>query len=180
MHVDPDRHWALGHRRLSIIDPPGGAQPILDAGSASALVANGMIYNDQQLRREIGEEVFSTATDSESILRSVQHWGVDAAARLDGMFAFVLMHDEGLLAARDPIGIKPLYMGRVGEGIAFASEVKALAGIADDIEEFPAGPDLRIAKRLSSLLRRAEIRVARRHARRHDRQPSSDAGSSGG
>jgi asparagine synthase (glutamine-hydrolysing) len=139
VHVDPDRHWALGHRRLSIIDPPGGAQPILDARSASALVANGMIYNDEQLRREIGEEAFSTATDSESILRSVQHWGADAAARLDGMFAFVLMHDEGLLAARDPIGIKPLYMGWVGDGLAFASEVKALAGIADNIKEFPAG-----------------------------------------
>ena len=139
LKVDRDRDWALGHRRLAIIDPPGGAQPIVDTGSASALVANGMIYNDAALRRVIGEESFVTATDSESILRSFDAWDVDAVARLDGMFAFVMMHEDGVVAARDPIGIKPLYMGQVGEALAFASEIKALAGIADRIEEFPAG-----------------------------------------
>ena len=139
VHVDERRDATLGHRRLAIIDPAGGAQPILDAGSSRALVANGMIYNDAQLRRELGEKVFATATDSEAILRSISAWGTDAVARLDGMFAFVLVHEDGLIAARDPIGIKPLYMGRIDDGLCFASEIKALTSVANDIEEFPAG-----------------------------------------
>jgi asparagine synthase (glutamine-hydrolysing) len=98
-----------------------------------------MIYNDAELRRELGEDAFATATDSETILRSINAWGTDAVARLDGMFAFVLVHEDGLIAARDPIGIKPLYMGRIDADLCFASEIKALANVADDIEEFPAG-----------------------------------------
>lgn len=139
VHVNERQGATLGHRRLAIIDPVGGAQPLLDAGSSSALVANGMIYNDAELRRELGEDAFATATDSEAILHALGTWGTDAVARLDGMFAFVFVHEDGLIAARDPIGIKPLYMGRIDGGLCFASEVKALTDIADDIEEFPAG-----------------------------------------
>lgn len=139
VHVHENRDAVLGHRRLAIIDPAGGAQPILDAGSSNALVANGMIYNYAQLRRELGEEAFATASDSETILHSIAAWGADAVARLDGMFAFVLLHDNGLIVARDPIGIKPLYMGRIDDGLCFASEIKALADVAEGIEEFPAG-----------------------------------------
>lgn len=139
VHVDERQDATLGHRRLSIIDPIGGAQPILDTGSSEALVANGMIYNDAALRHELGKDSFSTASDSEAILRSLSAWGTDAVARLDGMFAFVLVHEDGLIAARDPIGIKPLYMGRIDQGLCFASEIKALAAVTDDIEEFPAG-----------------------------------------
>jgi len=139
IHVDGQLDATLGHRRLSIIDPDGGAQPILDTGSSGALVANGMIYNDRELRHEIGEDSFATATDSEAIIRALSSWGQDAVARLDGMFAFVHVDDDGLVAARDPIGIKPLYMGRIDGGLCFASEIKALAKVTDDIEEFPAG-----------------------------------------
>ncbi|MDH3662880.1 MAG: asparagine synthase (glutamine-hydrolyzing), partial [Alphaproteobacteria bacterium] len=139
VHLDERRDATLGHRRLAIIDPSGGAQPILDAGSSAALVANGMIYNDAELRHELGEDVFATATDSEAILHALSAWGTDAVARLDGMFAFVLVHEDGLIAARDPIGIKPLYMGRIDDCLCFASEIKALANVAVDIEEFPAG-----------------------------------------
>lgn len=139
VHVDERRDATLGHRRLAIIDPIGGAQPILDGGSSGALVANGMIYNDAELRHELGDDIFATATDSEAILHSLSAWGTDAVAHLDGMFAFVLVHEDGLIAARDPLGIKPLYMGRIDEGLCFASEIKALANVAVDIEEFPAG-----------------------------------------
>jgi len=139
IHVNEQPDATLGHRRLAIIDPSGGAQPLLEADASSALVANGMIYNDRELRRQLGEDAFATATDSEAILQSLNAWGADAVARLDGMFAFVLIHEDGLIAARDPIGIKPLYMGRVGDGLCFASEIKALATVADDIKEFPAG-----------------------------------------
>jgi len=139
IHVDGQVDATLGHRRLSIIDPAGGAQPILDAGSSGALVANGMIYNDRELRLELGADAFATATDSESIIQAISAWGPDAVTRLDGMFAFVLVDEDGLVAARDPIGIKPLYMGRINGGLCFASEIKALAKVTDDIEEFPAG-----------------------------------------
>lgn len=139
IHVDEQLDATLGHQRLAIIDPEGGAQPILDAGSSEALVANGMIYNDAELRRELGSDSFATASDSEAILRSVSAWGSEAVARLDGMFAFILVHEDGLIAARDPIGIKPLYMARIDDGLCFASEIKALAAVADNIEEFPAG-----------------------------------------
>ncbi len=139
VHVDERRDATLGHRRLAIIDPIGGAQPILDGGSSGALVANGMIYNDAELRHKLGDDIFATATDSEAILHSLSAWGTDAVAHLDGMFAFVLVHEDGLIAARDPLGIKPLYMGRIDEGLCFASEIKALANVAVDIEEFPAG-----------------------------------------
>ena len=129
----------LGHCRLSIIDPQGGAQPLQAGDSGWTLIANGMIYNDREIRSELGEALFSTGSDSESILRSVARDGTAAVSGLDGMFAFVMSDGRDLIAARDPIGIKPLYMGRRDKAIAFASEIKALAEWSETIEEFPAG-----------------------------------------
>ncbi|MEQ8655094.1 MAG: asparagine synthase B [Kiloniellales bacterium] len=129
----------LGHCRLAIIDPAGGMQPLKEADKGWILVANGMIYNDRDLRRERKEADFQTGSDSESILHSVARDGLAAVARLDGMFAFVMTDGQRLLAARDPIGIKPLYIGKRGEQLLFASEIKVLEKIADSIEEFPAG-----------------------------------------
>jgi asparagine synthase (glutamine-hydrolysing) len=134
----------LGHSRLAIIDPAGGRQPLVadedGAERAPTLVCNGMIYNDLELRRRLSDRPFKTATDSESVLRGFQAWGTDIVRQLDGMFAFVLVDETGhLVAARDPLGIKPLYMGKIGGRLAFASEIKALADVAEDIEEFPAG-----------------------------------------
>lgn len=133
------RDGTLGHCRLAIIDPAQGAQPLTADGGASALVANGMIYNDLALRREIPERAYKTNSDSESILHCVAKNGPESVARLDGMFAFVMAHDGRLIAARDPIGIKPLYMARQADVLAFASEIKAFDGFAAEIEEFPAG-----------------------------------------
>jgi asparagine synthase (glutamine-hydrolysing) len=147
-HRGPDGHGLaetgqgsgiLAHCRLSIIDPAGGAQPLRTAGGEWSLVANGMIYNDREIRARLSELPFMTGSDSESILCSLAHEGTAAVAGLDGMFAFVMSNGERLIAARDPIGIKPLYMGRRDGALAFASEIKALAAWSDSIEEFPAG-----------------------------------------
>ena len=127
----------FGHARLSIIGPQDGRQPMQDGDRA--LVANGEIYNHADLRREIGAQAFETKSDSETILRLGATGGDDWIDRLDGMFAFALRRNGSVLAARDPLGIKPLYAARMGEGIAFASEAKAFDGLGLDVEAVPPG-----------------------------------------
>lgn len=129
----------LGHRRLAIIDPAGGNQPMEGREEGRAIVANGEIYNFRQLRERLSATRFQTKSDTEVILRLYEHLGDDAVDRLDGMFAFVVSDGDHVFAARDPVGIKPLYLGRNGCSLYFASELKALAGIAHDIHEFPPG-----------------------------------------
>ncbi|MBO0892255.1 MAG: hypothetical protein J2P14_15175, partial [Acidothermales bacterium] len=128
----------MGHRRLAIIDPANGHQP-LTTPDGDALVANGMIYNDAALRAEIGSGAYATGTDSESILHAVRKWGADAPRHLDGMFAFVYAAPGRVIAARDPLGKKPLYRVRIGDVTGFSSEVKAFDGVADEVVEFPPG-----------------------------------------
>ncbi len=116
---------ALAHTRLAIIDLAGGDQPLL-AGPA-ALVANGAVYNDSELRAAHG---FSCATgnDCESPLHMWHHDGLGFADALRGMWAIAL-HDRAarrVVLSRDPFGIKPLYLAAVAGGIAFASEAQAL------------------------------------------------------
>lgn len=135
----PELGVSLAHRRLSIIDPNGGHQPLTSEDPAASLIANGMIYNDLKLRETLGHSNFSTNSDSESILQACYQGGPAAVAELDGMFAFVMASSEKLIAARDPIGIKPLYVGRRDESYCFASEIKALSPYADEIHEFPPG-----------------------------------------
>ncbi|MCK5273294.1 MAG: asparagine synthetase B, partial [Alphaproteobacteria bacterium] len=101
----------LGHCRLAIIDPEGGEQPLETRDGSWSLIANGMIYNDEELRGEIPATAYRTGSDSESILHLITRHGPQAVSRLDGMFAFVLANSGRLIAARDPIGIKPLYFG---------------------------------------------------------------------
>jgi asparagine synthase (glutamine-hydrolysing) len=134
-----DGRGILGHCRLSIIDPAGGAQPLRAAEGNWSLVANGMIYNDREIRTRLADVRYATGSDSESILCSLAHDGTQAVGDLDGMFAFVMSDGERLIAARDPIGIKPLYMGHRNGALAFASEIKVLAAWSESIEEFPAG-----------------------------------------
>ena len=130
----------LGHRRLSIMDPSGGHQPITLIGGDCAIVVNGEIYNFPQLHNDLASRHrFRTKSDSESVLHLYREAGVDTAKQLDGMFAFAIADDEDLYLARDPLGIKPLYYGQRDGGLAFASELKALVGHAEDIREFPPG-----------------------------------------
>jgi asparagine synthase (glutamine-hydrolysing) len=134
----PGSNVIMAHCRLSIIGPHDGAQPILQTDDV--LVANGEIYNHEDLRAILGESAFSTASDSETILHLFRSGESRWISRLDGMFAFVLATRDRILAARDPLGIKPLYTARIGEGYAFASELKAFDGVAvDAIEAVPPG-----------------------------------------
>ncbi|MCB9718535.1 MAG: asparagine synthase (glutamine-hydrolyzing) [Myxococcales bacterium] len=122
------RCW-LGHRRLAILDLDArGAQPMIRG--RRVLSYNGEIYNYQPLRRELESRGhrFETKTDTEVLLAALEEWGDSALPRLQGMFAFALWDQERgeLLLARDPLGIKPLYLHRSTSALTFASEVQAL------------------------------------------------------
>lgn len=116
----------LAHRRLSIIDIAGGAQPMADEGG-NWICFNGEIYNFIELRAELGVSC-RTTSDTEVILHAYRKWGEDCVSHLTGMFAFALWDEEKqrLFCARDRFGIKPFYY-TVQEGVFyFASEMKAL------------------------------------------------------
>jgi asparagine synthase (glutamine-hydrolysing) len=136
-------HGALGHTRLAIMDPDGGAQPIHNEDHSATVVANGMIYNHPQLRRRLGQaHDFTSGTDSETILHLFEEQGLATPRLLDGMFAFAIATGERLFLARDYIGIKPLYYARPensDEPLYFASELKALAPLGMKVQEFPPG-----------------------------------------
>lgn len=118
---------AIAHRRLAIIDLAGGAQPIINS-SGTTIVANAEIYNYLELRRDFGRVDFMTNSDCEPPLYCYERDGVGLAAQLRGMYAIAL-HDpvrKRLLLMRDPFGIKPLYYVQSDDGLAFASEPRAL------------------------------------------------------
>jgi asparagine synthase (glutamine-hydrolysing) len=121
---------ALAHRRLAIIDPATGRQPLSNEDQSIWLVANGEIYNYRELRADLiarGHR-FRTNGDCETIVHGYEEWGVDVLQRLRGMFAFALWDGprRQLLLARDRVGIKPLCYALDRRGIAFASEIQAL------------------------------------------------------
>ncbi len=129
----------LGHRRLSIIDLSAAAdQPLSKHGLT--LVYNGELYNFRELRAELARRgaSFVTTSDTEVVLEAWRLWGADALRRFRGMFAFALADEATgeLVLARDPLGIKPLYYLPRGDGLLFASELKALVAAV--------GPELRI------------------------------------
>jgi len=130
-HHDEAACVRLGHRRLSIIDLGGGHQPMPLESAGLWIVFNGEIFNAPELRREleaVGCEFTSGHSDTEVLLHLYEREGEAMVERLNGMFAFVI-HDKrrGLLfGARDPCGIKPLYLWEEGGRFAFASEAKAL------------------------------------------------------
>ena len=127
---DQDRVTAhLGHRRLSIIDLSDAAdQPLSKHGIT--LVYNGELYNYRELQAELISRGarFVTRSDTEVVLEAWRSWGPEALRRFRGMFAFALLDERTgeLVLARDPLGIKPLYYLRRGDGVMFASELKAL------------------------------------------------------
>ena len=130
----------LGHTRLAIMDPRCGHQPIVDRNGARAIIANGEIYNFPKLRPQLSERHdFDTDSDTEAILHLYGEHGTDAVDHLDGMYAFAILDERGLMLARDPVGVKPLYYGRANGTLLFASELKALAGRCETVTEFPPG-----------------------------------------
>lgn len=140
IHVSqaPNVPAIMAHCRLSIIGLENGSQPIRTG--ENVLVANGEIYNYADLRAILGESAFETGSDSETISHLFSSAEPRWIAKLDGMFAFVLATPDRIIAARDPLGIKPLFMARIGEGLAFASELKAFDGLGlSDVETIAAG-----------------------------------------
>lgn len=136
--VDAAMGVALAHRRLSILDlSPAGHQPMLSACRRYVVVYNGEIYNWAELRRELeaggGAPAWRGHSDTEVLLAGIVAWGLEATLRrARGMFALALWNctEKSLTLARDRIGEKPLYYGRVGNGFAFGSELKALHALS--------------------------------------------------
>lgn len=121
----------LGHRRLSIIDLGGGAQPMLTPDESLAVTFNGEIYNFAEVRRELEGKGhrFRTDSDTEVILHGYRQWGEACVNRFDGMFAFALFdrHANALWLVRDRLGVKPLHYAQVSDGsVIFSSELKGL------------------------------------------------------
>ncbi|WP_328357645.1 asparagine synthase (glutamine-hydrolyzing) [Mycobacterium sp. NBC_00419] len=134
-----DEQVVLGFNRLSIIDIAHSHQPLRwgpqDDPERYVLVFNGEIYNYLELRAELAEQhgaVFATDGDGEAILAAYHFWGTEALGRLRGMFAFALWdtREQVLFCARDPFGIKPLFMATGPGGTAVGSEKKCLLDLA--------------------------------------------------
>lgn len=129
----------LGHVRLAIVDVAGGGQPILNERGDLAVILNGEIYNHLQLRAALdGRHAFRTRSDTEVLLHLYEEQAEDMLSNLDGMYALALAGPQGLLLARDPLGIKPLYYGRRGHDFLAASELKAFPEM-DELHMLPAG-----------------------------------------
>jgi asparagine synthase (glutamine-hydrolysing) len=135
--VDAVTGVALAHRRLSILDlSPAGHQPMQSACARYVVVYNGEIYNWAELRNELAATGQAPSwrghSDTEVLLAGIVAWGLEATLRRTrGMFALALWDraEKALTLARDRIGEKPLYYGRVGDGFAFGSELKALRAL---------------------------------------------------
>jgi len=120
----------LGHRRLSIIDPENGKQPMTTKDEQLTVIFNGAIYNYLELRRELiakGHPI-NSYSDTEVLLYAYREWGEHCVDRFLGMFAFAIFDktNHRIFCARDRIGIKPFYYSFDGESFVFASEIKAI------------------------------------------------------
>lgn len=132
----------LGFRRLSILDlSPAGHQPMFNESTGDCLVFNGEIYNFRELRARLQSEgvVFRSTSDTEVLLQALSRWGEAAVERLQGMFAFAFYHaiSRRILLARDPLGIKPLYVAALPDRFLFASEIQPLLAsglVPDDVD----------------------------------------------
>ncbi|WP_286199275.1 asparagine synthase (glutamine-hydrolyzing) [Mycobacterium sp. ELW1] len=169
-----DASVVLGFNRLSIIDIAHSHQPLRwgppDEPDRYVLVFNGEIYNYLELREALSSEfgaVFATDGDGEAIVAAYHHWGTEALGRLRGMFAFALWDTKNreLFCARDPFGIKPLFMATGSAGTAVASEKKCLLGLAAEIG-FDEGLDVRAVQHYTVLQYVPEPETLHRGVRR--------------
>ena len=122
----------LGHRRLIVVDPEGGKQPMIKivGGKKYVIVYNGELYNTEDLRKELLEEnfTFDSYSDTEVLLTSYIAWGIDAIKKLNGIFAFAIYDEDKqqVFLARDPMGVKPLFYSKKGSTLIFGSEIKTI------------------------------------------------------
>lgn len=126
-------HFIAAHSRLAIVDlSDAAAQPMTDPDAGDCLVYNGELYNDAELRAELAARgvQFRTQSDTETVMHVLRQWGSAGLERLRGMYALAYFSRESLLLARDPLGIKPLFISRrhraCGDEIVFASEPRSL------------------------------------------------------
>ena len=125
-------HIQLGHRRLTIIDPENGHQPMQATyhNNTYTIVYNGQLYNAKEIREDLIQEgyTFNGYCDTEVILKAFIHYGSNIVKKFNGIFSFAIWNekDQELFLARDHFGIKPLYYCIVDDNIIFASEVKAI------------------------------------------------------
>jgi asparagine synthase (glutamine-hydrolysing) len=124
----------LGNRRLSIIDLPGGHQPLCNEDESIWIVFNGEIYNYKSLRRELEQKGhhFLTKSDTEVLVHLYEEFGERCVEKLNGMFTFAIWEEKQrkLVLARDRLGQKPLFYAQEGEDFLFASEVKAILAVS--------------------------------------------------
>lgn len=126
------RHAALLHRRLSVIDPQNGQQPMstLFNGEKYTIVYNGELYNTDELREELRQAGFGfgTHSDTEVLLKAYCYYKEDCAKKLNGIYAFAVLEECSgrLFLCRDRVGVKPLFYHTYADGIIFASEIKAI------------------------------------------------------
>ena len=127
-----DKNIALGHRRLIVIDPEGGKQPMIEKFSYGnyVIVYNGQIYNTKELRKtlERNGSTFKSHSDTEVLLKSYIHFGNEVVNHLNGIFAFAIWneHKKELFLARDHFGVKPLFYAIKKDTLIFASEIKGI------------------------------------------------------
>ena len=145
----------LSHERLAIVDPLSGKQPLVSNDGTIILAVNGEIYNHQEIRERFkGKYNFKTQSDCEVIIPLYMEKGTDFLEDLSGIFAFALYDSKKdvYLVGRDEIGVIPLYQGWDKDGRYYvASELKALEGICETVEEFPNGhyfysPDKKVTR----------------------------------
>uniref|UniRef100_K4A6W5 asparagine synthase (glutamine-hydrolyzing) n=2 Tax=Setaria italica TaxID=4555 RepID=K4A6W5_SETIT len=133
----------LAHQRLSVVSPLSGDQPLFNEDRTVVVVANGEIYNHKKIRKQFtGKHTFTTGSDCEVIIALYEEYGENFVDMLDGVFAFVLYdtRNKTFMAARDAIGVNPLYIGWGGDGsVWFSSEMKALNEDCVRFELFPPG-----------------------------------------
>lgn len=135
---------ALGHRRLVVVDPAGGSQPMTRSlgSNTYTIVYNGELYNTAELRNELLSRghVFFSRSDTEALLLSYVEWGPCCVEKLNGIFAFGIWDEKKrrIFLARDRMGVKPLFIARSGSSLIFASEIKAILaypGISAELNE---------------------------------------------
>ncbi|MBK6722376.1 MAG: asparagine synthase (glutamine-hydrolyzing) [Acidobacteria bacterium] len=143
-----DGNIGLGHRRLAIVDPRHGIQPMFSGDRTCSIVYNGEVYNHADYREDLEARgyKFQNRSDTETILHLYEEYGRDCVDHLRGMFAFAIWDSkkQELLIARDRLGVKPLYYVQDDQGnLFFASEIKALleAGAVKPQINFNALPD---------------------------------------
>ena len=132
-----NKHIALGHKRLIVIDPEGGKQPKIKKYffGEYAIVYNGQIYNAKELKETLKENgfEFSTYSDTEVLLNAYIYYGNDVVNHLNGIFSFAIWnsHTEELFLARDHFGVKPLFYAIFNDTLIFASELKSIFKFPD-------------------------------------------------